>query len=528
MNEPIDLQGHPHVRGNDTRAFRWIVIFIIAMVVLAIALLVVSLYGPNPKLIHSRETTFITEPRRSDGSLDFEKYWYESTKPEGVTVDNNAAVALLNSFYAKRDLGNDLDNVAHEMGATQIGPLGPAVLDYKFNEDFKRFFDTQPGKTKNMLLAPNGEILRAVERVAARVPWTSNDFPVIAQMIDDNAAYFDSLVDASHKPLFWSPSPMSSDGKEDIVWDMRLPILGVVLLECRQLCAVAMYRTGNNQAEEGWEFISAAMRYSESMQRCATLQTELEIAYGIQDGTLDAVIGLVNSGSVSGNLLLRIQESLNSNVLTTIDSKQLDVSRLLAIDASISLLRQRKRDLGYQPPKYLPGLASTRMNWNEILRRFNQEMDGAMSVLEIDGREEQLAAASRFSFAAIDDYNFSNTRSLQSRKYREDCMLRYCLSEFFPRITRVINARASSATKLTVAKLAVALHRYAKDHGSFPNALQDLVPTYRSEIVLDAIDGITIDYTKQNDQNCQLRSKMLRDFNDPKSNEEHIVELSLP
>ena len=52
---------------------------------LLVSLFLFQLFGPNPRIIVSRQTTHITGPLRADGLPDYEKYVLERCR-EGVVV----------------------------------------------------------------------------------------------------------------------------------------------------------------------------------------------------------------------------------------------------------------------------------------------------------------------------------------------------------------------------------------------------------------------------------------------------------
>jgi len=62
------------------------------MLLLGIVWFVLQLVLPGPKIIVSRQTTYLTQPLADDGLPDFEAYLYKQ-ESEGATFENNAAVS---------------------------------------------------------------------------------------------------------------------------------------------------------------------------------------------------------------------------------------------------------------------------------------------------------------------------------------------------------------------------------------------------------------------------------------------------
>lgn len=63
-----------------------------------LALFFYQLFGPNPAIVVSKETTFITAPLGKDGLPDYEAYFMERDS-QGVTPENNAAVLIWQAIW---------------------------------------------------------------------------------------------------------------------------------------------------------------------------------------------------------------------------------------------------------------------------------------------------------------------------------------------------------------------------------------------------------------------------------------------
>ena len=74
---------------------RWI---ILGLVLLLVGLFIFQLFGPNRRIIVSKETTFITEPLGEDGLPDYTAYIVKQSS-EGVTPENNAAVLTWQALW---------------------------------------------------------------------------------------------------------------------------------------------------------------------------------------------------------------------------------------------------------------------------------------------------------------------------------------------------------------------------------------------------------------------------------------------
>src|SRR3712207_869637 len=61
-------------------------------------LFIFQLAGPSPKIIISKQTTYITSPLRPSGLPDYEEFLRQKLR-DGVTPENNAAVLLIQAMW---------------------------------------------------------------------------------------------------------------------------------------------------------------------------------------------------------------------------------------------------------------------------------------------------------------------------------------------------------------------------------------------------------------------------------------------
>jgi len=74
---------------------RWLVALFLLLVA---GWFLYQLFGSDPRIIVSKETTFITEPLGPDGLPNYCEYLLDQSS-EGVTSDNNAAVLIWRALW---------------------------------------------------------------------------------------------------------------------------------------------------------------------------------------------------------------------------------------------------------------------------------------------------------------------------------------------------------------------------------------------------------------------------------------------
>ena len=96
-------------------------------VLLVAALFVLQLFGPNPPIVVSPQTTYITSPRGPDGLPDYEQYVLELYR-DGVTTENNAAPLLLRALWPAELDPKDYATVVMELGLEEMPSKDEALV----------------------------------------------------------------------------------------------------------------------------------------------------------------------------------------------------------------------------------------------------------------------------------------------------------------------------------------------------------------------------------------------------------------
>ena len=94
-----------------------------------------QLFGPNPRIVVSKQTTFITEPLGPDGLPDYEQYVLNLLR-DGVTPENNAVALLWQALFPA-----DVDAKFHAAVAAELGldevPLESEALESYHSETMR-------------------------------------------------------------------------------------------------------------------------------------------------------------------------------------------------------------------------------------------------------------------------------------------------------------------------------------------------------------------------------------------------------
>jgi len=157
----------------------------------------------------SEETTFLTDRRLEDGSLDFSTaLWHHCNLP----IDNseNAAIAL-------RELADPL-------------PLGRFLSRYAVQqadspEQAREIFDVLLQEQGH-----NDSFAHTKRRLSQRYPWTRERFPAIANLLEVDTDYMDRWKSAVDWPAISKPVGTRLDEIQELIFQ------GAVVVSSRTCC----------------------------------------------------------------------------------------------------------------------------------------------------------------------------------------------------------------------------------------------------------------------------------------------------
>jgi hypothetical protein len=171
---------------------------------------------PVSSLTVSKETTYITEPLRADGTPDYAA-WLNRKHSAGVTPENNAALVLRAiEPAALREMGVD-ERAAPEPALVRGGLRDLQPLE----EHLKRKLDPQGEVPGIGPLPPDLDgAFTAQHGRAMAGPWRPADAPLVAAWLQMNEASLARIEEATRtRTRFFVPVP------GDLAFDMKLPSL---------------------------------------------------------------------------------------------------------------------------------------------------------------------------------------------------------------------------------------------------------------------------------------------------------------
>ncbi len=148
----------------------------------------------------SKETTYITEPLRKDGYVDYVAALDRKCR-EGITPENNAAVLFWQAIGPAH-----LSEKIRESYFRRLGMAHPPEKgDYFVN--FEEFLAAKKVRSKRedekkARLQPDQDLYDMLKPLKRR-PWSKTEFPVIAEWLAANEKPLALVIEASKRPRFY-------------------------------------------------------------------------------------------------------------------------------------------------------------------------------------------------------------------------------------------------------------------------------------------------------------------------------------
>ena len=195
-----------------------------------------QLFGPDPTIIVSPDTTVVTSPLLSNGLPDYQKHWRDLGRA-GVTFENNAAVPFWQAIWPGELSSEHWLPLSEALGFDRIpspsntlqDPMGKMVRELVGLWLTQQYQAELPPEEGDKLLSADNQALIAnetadqiVSRAMSR-PWTSGDVPPLADWVAHNTQPLELLHEATTRPKWWSPSPSLLSDKYEGALMILLP-----------------------------------------------------------------------------------------------------------------------------------------------------------------------------------------------------------------------------------------------------------------------------------------------------------------
>lgn len=448
----------------------------------------------------STETTRITEPLTADGLVDYAAA-LNARNSEGLKPEDNAGVLLMKAFGA-----DTIPEANRELYFKAMGIAVPA------NEGLMRDLG-QLVREDLESRGENGEDTDAYspfweqQGKATSRPWSRKEFPLVAKWVDANSEALKLAVAASQKPrLFFPLVPPENES----LLTVTLESVQQMRELARLLTARAMLALEEGRIDDAQQDLLACHRLASLLGHRSTL-IEALVSYALDAVACRADLAMAESDKVTKAQLATYRSKLAKlSPLPKISDCIDQGERFFALDVISHLATQKTvgEDFPLPNSKLIQQLMRLGIDWDHILKRFNEEYDGMAASLRLptyaeraaamDKLEEDLKALRRETKdpvqLALMVIGVNTPRKLVSRQ-----MGNILIVLLIPAVTQSGNAEVRAVTRRDQTIIALALAEYKRDNGNYPETLSALSPKYLETLPQDGYTSQPLKYQRQDE-----------------------------
>jgi hypothetical protein len=484
---------------------------------LLLVLFFFQLFGPNPRIVVSKQTTFITAPLTPTGLPDYEQYVLEASR-DGVTPENNAVALLWRALFPGEVDPQFHGAVAAELGLDEIPSKEEALVSLHHATNQKRIADflrhqseasatpRQPSDATtddaswsesydDPTLLSAGKVL---DQVGNR-PWTSEQIPPLAEWVAANQAPLDLIVEASRRPRYYAPSPTLLNNDREMLISMLLPHAQSAREAGRSLPARAMNHLGEGRLDEAWQDILAVHRLSRLVTQGQVLVEQL-VAIALNNVACEATVALLGDERLTAQQARQMQRDLAAlPTFANIARCMGEAERLSALDTFLTIGSGGGAELysaigggGNDFGDNLFNIVS--VDWNLVLRETNRWYDRLEAAARLPDRGQRQSALAQIEADLQNLVAEVRTpsrwaASIVSRQQRSQIVSKIMLGLFLPALSAASEAEDRGNTTFELIRLAAALAVYRAEHGAYPEELGQLTSGAVSQLPTDLYSG---------------------------------------
>ena len=433
--------------------------------------------GGVGKFTVSTATTGITSPVRGDGTVDYVSASNERYG-KGVTPENNAFTGWLNVMGAgQRMLGTMTASQIVQMCGAEPGK-GPTAMNYL--EFLKR-----KGMDQTTVDAAADEEVNAQRRL-----WKEGDFPILAEYLGEQGKWLDAMAGAWGRPRYWMPF-VASDGRSMV--SVLLPSLGIMRSTANALAERATFREAHGDFAG---FLSDVMTIKRMARHLGGGATIIERLVGVaMNNMADQAIGAVaGAGVLLKEQCVELGKALGG--LAPIDPmwnavdvqerwEELDIVLMTATGAmENSELVKNDKDLAP-----LPTIDAGAVDWDAVLRRFNEIDDAMVAAMKVPGRAASVAAYRVVEKEYKKGSGGRNTdltkENGETREAYTERVGRWMEAAFLPSVSKAGELWQVSVMMDGMARAVVAAAAVKAETNKWPETLEGLAPGYLEKVPVD-------------------------------------------
>jgi hypothetical protein len=454
----------------------------------------------------SKATTYITEPLKADGYPDYTAA-LNRLASEGVTPENNAAVPLGKIIGSKSVDAKIRDALASMLGSKPPQTDGRFVDYYAYVEKHAPEEDKWREKDGDLACPAYDQW----ERVAGD-PWSKKECPLVARWLADNEIALASAIEATKRTQYYVPF----NNPEGPAIGRNLETFSNNTNSLKQIAvalhARAMLRLHDGNVEEAWSDLQACHRLSRLLGQGKTAVQGL-LANHIDAIAYDGQCRVAHFARLTPEQSRWFRADLDRlSPLPHFAEFQVTEERCLFLDQVCAMARRwvptdpflgddvetqalRKDSAGW--------ISNGLIDWNSVLRFVNGHFDrlAAASKLSQASERWQAVLAAEMDLEAL---CVATTKALYlgggqpsqqvaSRQVALKILMNVSSSRWCAKWGE------QSGVHGQIAKIALALSAYRREHGRYPDTLGTLRRHCPAELLKDPYYGDELRYGRRGD-----------------------------
>jgi hypothetical protein len=456
--------------------------------------------GPNPRITISPETTYIIEPLRADGYVDYVAALNQRMS-QGVTPENNAAVLLLKAMGPA--------TIPESNRARYFELLGIAPLPIEGNY----FVEVEAYANRlnsDQDAAVDKDALSSARDEAMSRPWTKDEFPEIAGWLAANETPLKLIVEASKRPRRFDPL-LSTTAPPTLI-ETSMMAIQLHREAARVLTARAMLKLGEGKTDEAWDNLLAGHRLARLSGQGALL-VDMLVAMALDAIAAEGDRVLLAQGNLTAAQARRMYDDLHKLGPLPRSADTFDFGeRFIFLDfvqtcAAKGLGELEKLGLGGAEPSKLrrlfSSLTTAAVDWDVVLRMGNPWYDRIAAALRLPNRDDRQAAIADLEKEQRDRDNRTRAPAsgawpiLAGQAVVSEQVGNLVISCLDPAIVAIAQTDNRGVMNVELVKLGCLLAAYRAENGKYPAALADLAPKYVAAVPLDLFSGKPLVYKLQ-------------------------------
>ena len=518
MNDSTTPSSTPSPRKR-LKIFLWLA----AATLLLLAWFCWQLFGPNPPLRISKETTFITTPLGPDGLPDYFEYLRRISRRD-VTPENNAAVLIWQALGPKGVPVDQREEFFSEMGMhvppeegdyfraphdrelldagvhwlTDLNWVPPESRWFDEPDDSDESGDIGSEVGENSADAAQLEDYQIRERreewferqiqFAMERPWSTEQLPPLADWLKANRLSLDFAVKASRRPKFYGSFVRDRTDQGPPILRAHFYTEHEMRYLARALAIRAMWNLGEGRLASADEDVWACHNLARLTLQSHDSISQL-IAQSINAIAIRTSSAFASRLSESPELCAEARRKFDqlppsSNVRRAIVLDE----RLQVLDSTLFVMRQlNSNEELTQLRESQPSGARASFDWEKIFSRLNRlfdTIDEAAATGDIGSAEAQSMLEEVYDFGPDKPDWKTKFASFFSRRIRTDMLYRDVAGLQAPILVPFGNEKRHASYQDLV-RIAFSLASYRAEHGEYPESLDELRPHYLTSIPLD-------------------------------------------